>query len=115
MRKTLLALLLILPTVSMASTDSIRLINSVTNQEEVIEAESIYDANRYYSFLPQIEGVKEIYEAYVENGYRPMDAMLFTNWDMLIGLQAHVPDFDENGPMRADIELIKAKYKAAAD
>ena len=37
----------------------------------------------YKSMVPDLPGIPEIYNAYVENGYSPLDAMIFTNWDVI--------------------------------
>lgn len=72
---------------------------------------AIADASVYRSMVPEIPGSEAIYDAYIDNGYIPVDAMILTNWDIMEGLNLIMGEqkpVDEG--MKQDVQDLRDSY-----
>jgi hypothetical protein len=62
-------------------------------------------------YLPQTEGVDEVYDAYIKNGYQPVDAAMLASWDSTEAFRAARPGLRDNPSMKEEVERTRQKYK----
>ena len=86
MKKLLAALLISIPTIAFATSDS------------------------YRSMIPEVPGAQDIYSAYIDNGYTAVDAMIFTNWDIIEGLSLVVDQDVKDPKLEADVIKLRETY-----
>lgn len=71
------------------------------------------DPSAYRSMIPEIPGANTVYDAYIENGYSPVDSMILTNWDIMVGLNSIMGGKEVDEKMAKDVQNLRDSYKDA--
>lgn len=74
---------------------------------------AVGDAMDYRTMIPEVPGAMDIYDAYVQNGYTPTDAMILSNWDVMVGLNKMMGTQVSDQKMIRDIQSIRDTYTKA--
>lgn len=59
------------------------------------------------------KGAHAVFDAYIENGYLPLDAMMLANWDLTEVLRELNPEVPDDQGLRKRIDELRATYKPA--
>jgi hypothetical protein len=96
-----------------AGASTVTLRDPITQQMRGLSEADTKNADTMRNFLAPAEGVGPVYEAYIKNGYLPLDAMMLANWDVTEALRTVSPGIPLNPTMKNQLELLKQQYKPA--
>lgn len=84
--------------------------DSKTSEMKVVTEADTESSKMMRSYVAPAEGAEAVYDAYVNNGYLPLHAMMLTNWDVSEGLRLVSPEIPENLSLKQKILELRSHY-----
>lgn len=83
----------------------------VTNQPVALTLEDVQKVEVMQHFVPQVEGLDDLFKAYVDRGYVPFHAFLLANADLMAILTQLSPGLTSNPEVVSQIQDIHKLYQ----
>lgn len=84
--------------------------DSQTSEMRVVTEADTESSKMMRGYVAPAEGADLLYDAYVNNGYLPLHAMMLANWDVSEGLRLVSPGIPENVDLKVKINHLRTQY-----
>lgn len=79
--------------------------------DKVVSKSKLKDPDALLKMLPAIDGVSEIFKAYIDAGYDPFFSYIMTSYDIVEALRQMSPDVVTDEDLKNKVDVIMDMYE----